>query len=236
MIRLLDVSKSYNMKGSEVVALNNVSCEFEEGTFISVVGRSGSGKSTLLNLIGGLDSATSGKIYFKDKLLNLMSKKELEAYRRLSVSMIFQSFNLISHRSAIENVILPMIFANIPLSERKKRASKLLEQVGLSSRINHLPSELSGGEAQRVAIARALANNPSLILADEPSGNLDSKTADEIMNLLIDLNKKHGITIIMITHESDIAQRVSDKIITLFDGKISNTELIKPKGVSDEVV
>jgi putative ABC transport system ATP-binding protein len=224
------------MKGSEVVALDNVTCKFDEGAFISVVGRSGSGKSTLLNLIGGLDSASSGNILYKGKNLNDMTKKELEYYRRFSVSMIFQSFNLISHRTALDNVILPMIFANISISERKKRAAKLLEQVGLSSRINHLPSELSGGEAQRVAIARALANNPSVILADEPTGNLDSKTANEIMEILIELNRNSGITMIMITHEADIAHKISDKIFTLLDGKIVSKELQNQKGVSNEII
>ena len=225
MLKLENVIKEYIRKEKKVTAVNDISCEFEEGSFVSVVGRSGSGKSTLLNLIGGLDTASSGHIYFQNKSLSEMKRKELELYRRFSIGMIFQSFNLISYYSAIDNVILPMNFADVPKKESRKRAESLLEQVGLSDRINHIPAELSGGEAQRVAIARSLANNPKMILADEPTGNLDSTTSDEIISLLIDLNKKQGITIIMITHESDIAKKVSDKIITLLDGKILETKI-----------
>jgi putative ABC transport system ATP-binding protein len=223
MVKLINAAKFYNKKDKNVVALNDVTCEFEKGSFVSVVGRSGSGKSTLLNLIGGLDSISSGKIIFDGKPLNEMTKKELEIHRRFSIGMIFQSFNLIPYRSAIDNVILPMVFGNIPHNKRKQIAISHLENVGLKDRMNHIPAEMSGGEAQRVAIARALANNPSLILADEPTGNLDSATSDEIINLLVDLNKNQNISIIMITHESDIALRISDKIITLLDGKIINT-------------
>ncbi len=225
MLKLENVIKEYIRKEKKVTAVNDISCEFEEGSFVSVVGRSGSGKSTLLNLIGGLDTASAGHIYFQNKSLSEMKRKELELYRRFSIGMIFQSFNLISYYSAIDNVILPMNFADVPKKESRKRAEFLLEQVGLSDRINHIPAELSGGEAQRVAIARSLANNPKMILADEPTGNLDSTTSDEIISLLIDLNKKQGITIIMITHEADIAQKVSDKIITLLDGKILDTKI-----------
>jgi putative ABC transport system ATP-binding protein len=225
MLKLENVVKHYTKKDKNVTAVNDISCVFDEGNFVSVVGRSGSGKSTLLNLIGGLDTASSGHIYFQNKSLSEMKRKELELYRRYSIGMIFQSFNLISYYSAIENVILPMNFADVPRKESRKRAEMLLEQVGLADRMNHIPAELSGGEAQRVAIARSLANNPSLILADEPTGNLDSVTSDEIISLLIDLNKNKGISIIMITHESDIAHKVSDKIITLLDGKILNTQI-----------
>jgi putative ABC transport system ATP-binding protein len=223
MVKLINATKFYNKKDKNVIALNDVTCEFEKGSFVSVVGRSGSGKSTLLNLIGGLDTISSGKIIFDGKPLNEMTKKELEIHRRFSIGMIFQSFNLIPYRSAIDNVILPMVFGNIPRNKRKQIAIAHLENVGLKDRMNHIPAEMSGGEAQRVAIARALANNPSLILADEPTGNLDSATSDEIINLLVDLNKNQNISIIMITHESDIAFRISDKIITLLDGKIINT-------------
>ena len=225
MLRLENVVKHYFKKDKNVIAVNDISCDFEDGSFVTVVGRSGSGKSTLLNLIGGLDTASSGHIYFQDKSLSEMKRKELELYRRFSIGMIFQSFNLINYYSAIENVILPMNFADVPRKESRKRAEMLLEQVGLADRMNHIPAELSGGEAQRVAIARSLANNPAMILADEPTGNLDSLTSDEIISLLIDLNKNKGISIIMITHEADIAHKVSDKIITLLDGKILNTQI-----------
>ncbi len=236
MIQLINATKIYNKSGKELIALNDVSCEFERGSYISVVGRSGSGKSTLLNLIGGLDSVSSGQIIFDGNRLDEMTKNQLEIYRRFSVGMIFQSFNLVSHRSAIDNVILPMIFADVSLTERKDRAAALLEKVGLKERMNHIPAEMSGGEAQRVAIARALANNPSVILADEPTGNLDSRTAEEIMDLMIDLNINNGITVIMITHEADIAFRVSDKIFTLLDGKIINTQYTNNKRGTNEII
>ena len=233
MLRLENVVKHYFKKDKNVIAVNDISCDFEDGSFVTVVGRSGSGKSTLLNLIGGLDTASSGHIYFQDKSLSEMKRKELELYRRFSIGMIFQSFNLINYYSAIENVILPMNFADVPRKESRKRAEMLLEQVGLADRMNHIPAELSGGEAQRVAIARSLANNPAMILADEPTGNLDSLTSDEIISLLIDLNKNKGISIIMITHEADIAHEVSDKIITLLDGKILNTQI---RTISGEIL
>lgn len=236
MVQLLNATKLYNRKNKNVIALNDVTCDFENGSFISVVGRSGSGKSTLLNIIGGLDTVSSGKIIFDGKSLNEMTRKELEIYRRYSIGMIFQSFNLIPYRSAIDNVMLPMVFGNIPRNKRKQIAITLLEKVGLHDRLNHIPAEMSGGEAQRVAIARALANNPSLILADEPTGNLDSKTSDEIINLLLDLNKNQHISIIMITHESEIALRVSDKIITLLDGKITNTYSPNKREVINETI
>lgn len=236
MIKLIEAKKIYKKKGNDVHALKGISFEVEEGAYVSIAGRSGSGKSTLLNLIGGLDSLTSGKILFNGNALNEMKKKELELHRRFSIGMIFQSFNLIPFRSAIDNVVLPMVFAELPLKERKKRATELLEMVGLKDRINHIPAEMSGGEAQRVAIARALANNPKVILADEPTGNLDSTTSEEIISILMNLNKTQKITILMITHENDIARRVSDKIITLFDGKVINSELIDRKVASDETV
>lgn len=235
MIQLQNASKIYKKKNTEVAALNDVTCEFEKGGFTSVVGRSGSGKSTMLNLIGGLDTVTSGKIIFGEKKLNEMSKKELEIYRRFSVGMIFQSFNLILHLSALENIMLPMVFANISAKDRLKKANELIEIVGLKDRADHLPFELSGGEAQRVAIARSLANNPEIILADEPTGNLDTKTSEEIIDYLINLNKSLGRTIIMITHEPEIAQKCSDKIITLSDGKIKSIES-NVAGGSNEII
>lgn len=227
IVQLVDLEKVYNKKSNMVAALKGVSFDVDQSEFVSVVGRSGSGKSTLLNLIGGLDSPSSGKIIFNGKSMDIMSKKELERHRRFSIGMVFQSFNLISYRTALDNVILPMVFAEISVKDRKKRAAELLESVGLADRMNHVPAEMSGGEAQRVAIARALANNPAMILADEPTGNLDSNTSDEIMNLLLDLNKNRNIPIMMITHEAEIAHKVSDKVVTLFDGKVLKTEYKK---------
>lgn len=223
-IQVTELTKKYSKKSAEVTALDNISFEINESDFISIVGRSGSGKSTFLNLIGGLDTPTSGDILINGKSLNSMNKKEQSDYRKFSVGMIFQSFNLIPYKSALENVKLPMVFSEIPKKERNEIAVKKLTEVGLQDRIHHIPAEMSGGEAQRVAIARALTNKPGIILADEPTGNLDSATAEQIINILKNLNKS-GITIIMITHEKDIAHSASDRIITLKDGKIESIEI-----------
>ncbi|MFP4529211.1 MAG: ABC transporter ATP-binding protein [Candidatus Kapaibacterium sp.] len=231
-----NLSKVYRKKKVAIPALNGVSFEVARGEFVTVVGRSGSGKSTLLNLIGGLDTPDTGEIVFDGERLPDMSRKALELHRRNSVGMIFQSFNLISYRSALDNVTLPMVFTGIPRSRRKDIARELLESVGLAGRINHKPSEMSGGEAQRVAIARAMANNPKMLLADEPTGNLDTNTASEIMALLEHLNRDRGITILMITHEMEIATRVSDRIITLKDGRILTIEDNRSNGGANEAV
>lgn len=194
-----------------------------EGEFFSIVGKSGSGKSTLLNLIGGLDRATSGSIIFDGKELHKMSRTEMANHRRFSVGMIFQSFNLIQSRNAIENVELALTFGGVQRRKRREIAETLLRNVGLGERLTHRPDELSGGETQRVAVARALANNPKVLLADEPTGNLDSETSNDIISLLQDLNKNHGLSIIMVTHDLETAEKVSDRIIRLKDGKIVET-------------
>lgn len=222
MLKILNLSKTYKKGNIPIPALWDVSMEVTQGEFVSIVGRSGSGKSTLLNLIGGLDTATSGKILFKDKNLTQMKRSDLAQHRRFSVGMVFQSFNLIPYRTALENVTLALTFGCIPRHKRKSIAERLLSQVGLEHRLHHKPSELSGGEAQRVAIARALANNPAVLLADEPTGNLDSLTAGEIIGLIQNLNRDHGLTVLMITHEQEIAEAVSHKVIHLLDGKIIN--------------
>ncbi len=226
-IQVTELTKKYSKKLLEVTALDNISFEINEGEFISIVGRSGSGKSTFLNLMGGLDTPSSGDILINGKSLNSMNKKEQSDYRKFSVGMIFQSFNLIPYKSALENVKLPMVFSEIPKKERNEIAVQKLTEVGLKERVHHIPAEMSGGEAQRVAIARALTNKPGIILADEPTGNLDSATAEQIINILKNLNKS-GITIIMITHEKDIAHSASDRIITLKDGKIESIEIQNP--------
>jgi putative ABC transport system ATP-binding protein len=204
----------------EIPAVNHLSFSVRKGSLLSIVGRSGSGKSTLLNLVGGLDTPSGGSIIFEGKDISGLSRSQLAIHRRYRVGMIFQSFNLIYSRNALENVILAMIFSGISRKSRKEKAIRLLNQVGLGDRILHRPDELSGGETQRVAIARALANDPEVILADEPTGNLDSLTASEIMDLLTELNKKFGKTILMITHEQQTAQKISDRMIRLLDGKI----------------
>jgi len=178
-----------------------------------------------MNLIGGLDTPSSGEIIFNGKRLNLMSRKQLALHRRFSVGMIFQSFNLIPSRTAVENIKLPLILAGISHNIRNHKAMELIEMVGLSGRHNHKPGELSGGESQRVAIARALANTPEVLLTDEPTGNLDSTTSEEIIEHLTNLNKNQGITILMVTHDVETAEKVSDKIIQLADGKIVDIKI-----------
>lgn len=202
-------------------ALRDVSLSIDEGEFISIVGRSGSGKSTLLNIIGGLDKPSGGQIFFNGNDLSQANRKQLTLHRRYSVGMIFQSFNLISTRTALDNVILPMTFTGTGKSTRRERAAHLLDMLGLNERKHHKPAELSGGESQRVAIARALANNPKVLLADEPSGNLDNATSAQIMDILADLNKSKGLTIIMVTHDLQSALQYSNRIIRLDDGNIA---------------
>ena len=220
ILSITGLSKIYQKGKLEIPALRDVSFEVPEASYLSIVGKSGSGKSTLLNLVGGLDRPSSGTIAVNGLEIGSMNRYKLAIHRRFTVGMIFQSFNLIPNRTALENIVLPMVFAGVPARKRKPRAKELLDQVGLSERIGHLPSELSGGEAQRVAIARAMANEPRIILADEPTGNLDSNTSAEIVDLLVSLNRDRGLTILMVTHDRETAEAVSDRIITLKDGEI----------------
>jgi putative ABC transport system ATP-binding protein len=203
-----------------VRALDGVSIEIQQGEFVALVGTSGSGKSTLLNLIAGLDHATGGSLEVFGQDLAQMSRADLSVHRRRNVGIIFQSFNLVSSMTAAENVALAMMFAGVPRAEREARAAALLESVGLKGRQHHRPKELSGGEQQRVAISRALANNPQLLLADEPTGNLDSRTSAEIMAILQELNAKDGKTIIMVTHDPSLAARYAHRTITMLDGAV----------------
>ncbi len=220
LVRAIDVRKSYTRGAQELPVLRGLSFDIRAGEFLSIVGRSGSGKSTLLNLLGGLDTLSEGSISVNDKELSLMSRRELALHRRFTVGMVFQSFNLLPNRNAIENVCMPMAFAGRPRSERKRRARELLEQVGLDERTDHRPDELSGGEAQRVAIARALANDPEILSADEPTGNLDSTTSTEIIALLVQLNRDLGRTIVMVSHDETMAREVSNRILRLHDGQV----------------
>jgi putative ABC transport system ATP-binding protein len=220
LLHLENVTRTYQ-KGKNIVhALDSFTEIIYKSEFVSIVGRSGSGKSTVLNLLGGLDKPTSGKILFEGKDLAKFNQKQLSGYRKFQVGMIFQSFNLIQSFTALENVSLALTFGGLARSERKKTASHLLEQLGLADRLNHKPDELSGGEAQRVAIARALANKPEIILADEPTGNLDSITSGEILQLLKQLNENKQITIILVTHDQEMAENISHRLIRLVDGKI----------------
>jgi len=220
LIHIQNLSKLYKKGPVTIPAVNNLSCSFTAGHFISIVGKSGSGKSTLLNLIGGLDTADTGFILFNGKNLMSFSRKQMAKHRQFDVGMVFQSFNLISHRTASENIELALAFGGVGRRKRKKKAVELLSQVGLANRSGHFPGELSGGEAQRVCIARALANKPTVLLADEPTGNLDSNTTEEIISLLGNFNINENLTIIMVTHDFEIAERVSDHIIRLKDGEI----------------
>jgi putative ABC transport system ATP-binding protein len=215
-----DLKKHYRMGQSIVRALDGITMTIAQGEFVGLLGTSGSGKSTLLNLLAGLDRPSDGKLLVFGHDLAKMSRTELSLHRRTQVGMIFQSFNLISTMSAAENVALSMMFASVPRAEREREAHQLLASVGLHDRERHRPKELSGGEQQRVAIARALSNKPPLLLADEPTGNLDSKTAREIMELLKLLNERDGKTVILVTHDAALAGRYAHRIITLLDGAI----------------
>jgi len=214
------LKRHYRMGESTVRALDGVSLAVEEGEFVALLGTSGSGKSTLLNLIAGLDRATEGSLRVFDRDLSRMSSMELSLHRRQNVGIIFQSFNLVSTMTAADNVGLAMMFAEVPRAERDSRAASLLESVGLAGRREHRPREMSGGEQQRVAIARALSNRPRILLADEPTGNLDSRTSAEIMALLKALNEKDGKTVIMVTHDASLAERYAHRTITMLDGRV----------------
>jgi len=222
LIKLKNIKKTYNIGKIKVEALKDVSLEIEKGDFIALMGPSGSGKTTLMNLIGLLDTPTSGNYLLEDIEVEQKSKKELARIRNSEIGFVFQMFNLLSRHSALENVMLPLSYnkKKISYKNRKRKAEKALKEVGLSHRLKHKPNEISGGEQQRIAIARALINNPSIILADEPTGNLDTKRGLEIMEILESLNKS-GKTIIMVTHEEEIAE-YAQKVVKLKDGVINN--------------
>jgi putative ABC transport system ATP-binding protein len=215
-----DLKKHYRMGEVDVRALDGVSLTIAEGEFVALLGTSGSGKSTLLNLIAGLDHASAGSLEIFGQDLAQMSRAQLSVHRQRNVGIIFQSFNLVSSMTAADNVALSMMFAGVPRGERDSRAATLLASVGLGQRGKHRPKELSGGEQQRVAIARALSNNPRLLLADEPTGNLDSRTSAEIMTILQDLNTREAKTVIMVTHDPSLASRYAHRTVTLLDGAI----------------
>src|SRR5208283_2586949 len=210
----------YRMGETVIRAVDDVSVEVGTGEFVALLGSSGSGKSSVLNLIAGLDRPTSGSVIVHDRNLAQLSREELAHYRLHTVGMVFQSFNLIPTMNVIENVELPMRFAEIERGKRDALAREALARVGLQTRMNHRPSELSGGEQQRAALARALINRPQLLLADEPTGNLDSHTGTEIMNMVRDFNQQLGMTIVMVTHERALAERYAQRLIFLADGKL----------------
>jgi putative ABC transport system ATP-binding protein len=219
VIEIHDIVKNYQVGSVVVRALRSVSIDIERNEYVAIMGPSGSGKSTLMNLLGCLDTPSSGSYILNGTDVSKMADDYLAEIRNKEIGFVFQTFNLLPRYSALENVTLPLIYGGVARAEREKMAVVTLEQVGLSDRMNHKPNELSGGQRQRVAIARALVNKPSIILADEPTGNLDSKTSIDIMSLLDDIHKK-GNTVIVVTHEEDIARHAA-RIIRLFDGEIA---------------
>ena len=225
LISLSSIKRHYDVGGELVRALDGVDATIKTNEYISILGPSGSGKSTLMNIIGCLDTPTSGTYQFEGELVHEMDDDQLASIRNRKIGFVFQTFNLLPKATALRNVEVPLIYSNIPKSNRLKMAESSLISVGLGDRLDHKPNELSGGQRQRVAIARALVNNPSIILADEPTGNLDSKSGIEIMKILHELYAK-GNTIILVTHEQEIAMH-ANRIITIFDGKIKEDRLNK---------
>ncbi|MBD7910289.1 MULTISPECIES: ABC transporter ATP-binding protein [Clostridium] len=229
MIEVKEVSKVYKMGKEKVVALKNVSLKIEKGEFVAIIGPSGSGKSTLMHIVGGLDSPTVGNVYIEGNDISRLKDKQLSKYRNDKIGFVFQAFNLENSQTALENVMMPLIFAGISKKERKERALKALEQVGLKEYVKHKPNEMSGGQRQRVSIARALVNNPEIIFADEPTGNLDSKSGENIMQLFNEINAK-GYTVIMVTHNPLEANKAK-RVVKIKDGEIIS-DIIKEEEIA----
>jgi putative ABC transport system ATP-binding protein len=234
LIRLVGLTRQYKVGPTIVAAVAGVDLDIADGEAVALVGPSGSGKSTLLNLLGGLDSPSSGEIWVDGENIAKASPKRLVAHRRERIGFVFQSFNLLQHRTAIENVEVPLMIAGIDHAERRKQALALLERVGLGARTDHRPNQLSGGEQQRVAIARSLANHPKILLADEPTGNLDSATGAQVMALLKELNAD-GLTMILVTHDTTVAS-YADRMVRLRDGKIVAIETVKAEDREESVI
>jgi putative ABC transport system ATP-binding protein len=232
LIELTDIGRKYVMGAETIHAINSVSLSIRKGEFVALMGPSGSGKSTLMNILGCLDTPTRGEYYLNNHLVSDMTENELAEVRNKEIGFVFQTFNLLPRSTSLDNVALPLVYAGIGKRERSAKAQYALESVGLGERIYHKPNELSGGQRQRVAVARALINNPSIILADEPTGNLDTKTSIEIMGLLEEIHSK-GNTIVLVTHEEDIAQH-AHRIVRMRDGLIEddylNPNIIKTEG------
>jgi len=234
-IRLEGVHKTYDLGEFQVHALRGVTLEIYPGEFVAIMGASGSGKSTLMNIIGCLDKPTKGSYYLDGKDVSVLTKRDLAKVRSTKIGFVFQQFNLLSRTTALENVELPTIYSGVPLQERAVRAREALDRVGLGDRYGHHPSQLSGGQQQRVAIARALVNRPSLLLADEPTGNLDSRTSVEIMDIFQKLNAETGLTVVIVTHEPDIAQ-YAKRALEFRDGRMKKDVLIQNRSIAAEVL
>lgn len=230
LIRLEELTRVYGQGDTAVVALDRVSLEIPEGQFVAVMGHSGSGKSTLMNLLGFLDSPTAGRYLFRGVDVSSLDADERALIRRHFIGFVFQGFHLLPRLTALQNVEIPLIYQRVPARERRRRSLEVLASLGLQDRVRHLPSQLSGGQQQRVAIARALVVHPSLLLADEPTGNLDSARSIEIMQLLRDLNRNQGITIVLVTHEREMAEW-ADRIIEFRDGRVVSDPM-RTRGVS----
>ena len=224
VIRTVGLTRDYPMGGETVRALRGVDLEIQPNEYVAIMGPSGSGKSTLMNLIGCLDTPTSGQYWLAGTEVSRMTDDELARVRNRQIGFVFQTFNLLPRATALHNVELPLVYAGLPARERRRQAEQALASVGLGDRMEHRPAELSGGQRQRVAIARALVTEPSIILADEPTGNLDSTTSEEIMKIFEELHRTRGQTIVMVTHEADIA-RHAERVVTLHDGVVSSDRL-----------
>lgn len=223
IIRIKDVTKFYRMGAETIAAVNGLSLSIKQGEVCCLFGKSGSGKSTLLNLIAGLEKPTSGQIIFNKKHIERMNEDQLAEFRQKYVGFVFQSYNLLPTLTAMENVTLPLIFRGVPVQERNERAMEMLKAVGLEGRANHKPSEMSGGQQQRVSIARAFINSPQVVFADEPTGNLDTKTTYEMMDLITGLAKKNNQTLVIVTHDMELSE-YADRIVVMMDGKIERID------------
>ncbi len=230
LIRAVDLWKSYQVGTETIHALRDLSFRIDKNEYVAIMGPSGSGKSTLMNVIGCLDTPTRGQYFLHEKRVSAMDDDELAQVRNQEIGFVFQTFNLLARASAYQNVELPLLYSRLPRSQRRARTREILSQVELSDRANHRPNEVSGGQRQRIAIARALVNRPSILLADEPTGNLDSRTGREILNLFDTLHRK-GNTILLVTHDSNVAAR-ADRVIELLDGKITRDEKLRFRGGS----
>ncbi len=235
VIRVENLHKTYVMGDNKVHALRGVSLEIRRGEFVAIMGASGSGKSTFMNLLGCLDKPSDGRYFLESTNVADLSRIELARVRNEKVGFVFQGFNLLSRTTAVENVELPLIYSGMRTKERHRRSKEALDRVGLADRSHHIPSQLSGGQQQRVAIARSLVNSPSLLLADEPTGNLDSRTSVEIMQVFQELNEREQLTIILVTHEPDIAS-YAKRVITFRDGRVIKDENIQKRSIATEII